>query len=234
MGRLGLRQVKGLEQGLAIADAFVHVGVLGVFRAQHKMVFWKPGIRGKALQLLQGGHHSVQALGRSVCKAGHFNRMHTIDPQQDLGVPGHESAKRVGAKRTFTGQADRCTRQRHADVGFFARRIELRARPCQLTRERAQLVGVIAVGVHQMAAQCGFERLAHQVLFAMLRQKGDGTTLIKTRHGQGHVSSVWATARYSGMPSTMFKGKVSPRLNPKYSAGLASGKAVRSTAGTAM
>ena len=45
----------------------------------------------------------------------------------DLGVPGHESTKRVGAKRTFTGQADRCTRQRHADVGFFARRIELRA-----------------------------------------------------------------------------------------------------------
>ena len=176
-------------------DAFVHVGVLGVFGSQHKMVFWKPGIRGKALQLLQVGHHPVQALGGSVCKAGHFNSGQSINPQHDLGVPGHESTKRVGAKRAFTGQADRCPRQRHADAGFFAGRIELGAGTGQFTRERAQLVGVIAIGVNQLSAQRGFERLAHKILLAMLRQKRDGAAFIKTSSCHAHAKTAWATAK---------------------------------------
>ena len=49
-----------------------------------------------------------------------------------------------------------------------------------------------------------------------------------------HVKKCCATPTYSGMPSKMLNGNVNPSDMPKYSDGLASGMAVRSTAGTAM
>jgi hypothetical protein len=68
-----LGQMKALQQCYVITDAFVHVGVLGVFGSQHQMVFWESGLFGKGVELLRSFDHPVQALGGTVCKARHFN-----------------------------------------------------------------------------------------------------------------------------------------------------------------
>ena len=164
--------VKRGGQRIGRVQPFVDMSGIGhAHRAQHQVVFGKAGL---GRQLVQFGRCAHLALGvpcRAVGHAQHLPAMGVVHPEQQLGVPGHKAAKRVGAKSAFAGQAHLGTGELHAHAGFGAGGVALAAGARHVAGEGAKLVGVKRVGVHQAAAQRRFQRIADQRFFAVLGEQ---------------------------------------------------------------